>query len=487
MENDFLNASITKKISKSKDTKKHKINKNTLKKKLEESNENKHKSIFSNLNKDFTVTNDTKYNLNLNTQLFSSMFDFNFDNSLPPPLINDEQILNFKKFSNSPINFINSCTSPNTNFKKNEKFSSLSQDGSKFFVNDMHQSFYNIIKTVIYIQSHFRGYAVKKKLLINYLSRSYFTKKSIEKIINIQKIVRSFLSKINIRKKIIIDLINQKRKNSIELIIKNLRDYISIIKIKKNILINYCLEQRKIKAIFIQQSFRNYLFYKSFQQLKQDIEKNYFLDYTLNSKKVDILLYADNNSIMKKKYKKFSFTFNKLLNYFILLINPNQIFSGKYICQFVVNDIIICDNRFPTIKRKNQIFNIIYLVPKNKKITYKIIKKHNNNSNKDSINKNSSNLNKEEVKVEEDDNDDNTENSESKNYKHNMKYSLEDILEEEDEGKSVTSSSKDYKIEKALYDLSDKSLKLSKKEESDDDDEFDLNYEEYLDLKYKKK
>jgi hypothetical protein len=295
------------------------------------------------------------------------------------------------------------------------------------------------------------------------------------------------LAKIKIRKKIIIELINKKRKNSIELIIKNLRDYISIVKTKKTILINYCLEQRKIKAIFIQQSFRNYLFYKSFKQLREDIEKNYFLDYTLNAKKVDLLLYADNESITKKKYKKFSFSFNKLLKYFILLINPNQIFSGKYKCQFVVNDIIMCDNRFPTIKRKNQIFNIIYLVPKNKKITYKIIKKHNNNSNKDSINKNSSNLNKEEDKVEEDDNDDNNENSESKNYKHNMKYSLEDILEEEDEGKSVTSSSKDYKIEKALYDLSDKSLKLSKKEESDDDDEFDLNYEEYLDLKYKKK
>ena len=113
------------------------------------------------------------------------------------------------------MNFINSDTSHNINLKKNEKLSNVSQEGSKYFVNDMHQSFYNIVKTVIYIQSHFRGYVVKKKLLINYLSRSYFKKKSIEKIINIQKIVRSFLSKINLRKKIIIELINKKRKNSI--------------------------------------------------------------------------------------------------------------------------------------------------------------------------------------------------------------------------------------------------------------------------------
>ena len=484
MENDFLNVSITKKISKSKDVKKLKINKNIPKKKLEESIENKNKSIFSNLNADLAINNDTKYNFNLNTKLLSSMFDFNFDNSLSPPQINNEQILNFNKFANSSMNFIHSDNSHNINLKKNEKLLSVSQDGSKYLVNDMHQSLYDIIKTVIYIQSHFRGYAVKKKLLINYLSRSYFKKKSIEKIINIQKIVRSFLSKINLRKKLIIELINKKRKNSINLIIKKLHDYISIIKVKKTILINYCLEQRKLKAIFLQQSFRNYLFYKSFQKLRQDIEKNYFLDYTLNAKKVDILLYEDNNSINKKKYKKFSFSFNKLLKYFILLINPNQIFSGKYKCQFVVNDIIMCDNRFPTIKRKNQIFNIIYLVPKNKKITYKIVKKQNNNSKKESINKKNSNLKEEENKVDEDDND---EDSKSKKYIPNMKYSLEDIMEEEDEGKSYTSSSKEYKIEKALYDLSDKSLKLSKKEESDDDDDFDLNYEEYLNLRYKKK
>ena len=477
MENDFLNVSITKKISKSKDTKKYKINKNTLKKKLEESTENKYKSIISNIDSDLTVNNDSKYNINLNTKLLSSMFEFNFDNALTPPQLNDEQILNFKKISNSSINFLNPDASNNNNLRKNEKFSSLSQEGSKFLVNDMHQSFYNTIKTIIFIQSHFRGYVVKKNLLINYLSRDYIKKNSIVKIINIQKIVRSFLAKINIRKKIIIELINKKRKNSIELIIKNLRDYISIVKTKKTILINYCLEQRKIKAIFIQQSFRNYLFYKSFKQLREDIEKNYFLDYTLNAKKVDLLLYADNESITKKKYKKFSFSFNKLLKYFILLINPNQIFSGKYKCQFVVNDIIICDNRFPTIKRKNQIFNIIYLIPKNKKVLYKINKKQNNN------NANNSNLNQD----EEDEKDENDENSKSKIYKHNFKYSLEDIKEEDDEGKSVTSSSKDYKIEKALYELSDRSLKYSKKEESDDDDDFDINYEEYLNLKYKKK
>ena len=60
-------------------------------------------------------------------------------------------------------------------------------------------------------------------------------------------------------------------------------------------------------------------------------------------------------------------------------------------------------------------------------------------------------------------------------------------MEEEDEGKSVNSSSRDIKYEKMMNEKSDKSPKLSIKEESDeDDDEFD-SYEEYLKLKYTKK
>ena len=232
----------------------------------------------------------------------------------------------------------------------------------------------------------------------------------------------------------------------------------------------------------MQRSFRNYLFFKSFQKLKNDIDKNYFLDYPFEAKKVDILLYPNNDSINKKKNKKFSFKFNKLLNYFILLINPNNIFSGKYKCQFVVNDIIICDNRYPTIKRKNQIFNIIYLIPKNKKVIYKVISNGKIENN---------------IKLYSSDNTDNIEeNNKEKISMHNLKKSLEDIVEEDDEGISVTSS-RENKIEKALNDFSDKSLKMSKKDESendnynenDDDDENDnlaMVYKKYIKSKNKK-
>ena len=474
MENDFLNVTKTKKISKSKDTK---IYKNNLKKKIisDSNNNTKEKNLLSEIKSKskFTSNNTSKYDINLNSKILSSIFDFNFDNSISPPQLHEEQILSFQKFSNTPSIFEERNKTSNI---QNEKFSPLSQICSKFLINDMHKSLYDIINIIIKIQSHFRAFEVKKKLLKNYLSREYIKKKSILKIICIQKIVRSFLAKINVRKKLIIELINKKRKKSIELIIKKFNDFLSVIKVKKELIINYCLEQRKINAKIIQESFRNYLFYKSFKKLRQSIEVNYFLDYPFNANKVDILLYENNNSIKKKQYKKFSFSFNKLLNYFILLINPNQIFSGKYKCQFVVNDIIICDNRYPTIKRKNQIFNIIYLIPKNKKITYKVINKR----------KNDDNNNQEEEKIEEEDKNKNDENDYRIN--HYLKKSLEDIMEDEDENKSMTSSSKDYKYEKMINEISDRSLKFSKKDESEDDDDLELySYEEYLKLKYIKK
>ena len=141
-------------------------------------------------------------------------------------------------------------------------------------------------------------------------------------------------------------------------------------------------------------------------------------------------------------------------------------------------------------KRKNQIFNIIYLVPKNKKIKYKIKKKIKNHSQNNSfkaqniININI-NINQEDEKME----------NENKSIDGKIQYgndllqkSLEDIIEEDDEGKSATSSSRDIKYEKMMNEKTDKSPKLSIKEESDeDDDDFDSVYDEFLKLKSKRK
>ena len=433
------------------------------------------------------LDNENKSNFKLDTKLLSSLFNFNFENSLELPNLNNETVLNFEKFSNFSLNPIEN--NQNYNIKKNEYFPPLFQYGAKFIMNDMHKSLYNNINSIIKIQSHIRGYLVKKNLIINNLDKTYFEKKSINAIIQIQKNIRGFLLKKNIRKKIIIRLINQKRKDAINLIIKRMKIYVNIIKIKKIIFINHYLKQRNQKAIKIQETFKNYKFYKSFKKLKKEIDKSYFLYYPYKAKKVEIIIYLDDDINNKKGIKKYAFSYNKLLKYFILLINSSIIFSGKYKCQFVVNDIIICDQRYPTIQHNNGFFNIIDLIPKNntkykinpkkkiKKIK-KVIKMDKNKINNLDLSPNRKNgipCGK------------NLSNS-SSIYLDNFK--LEDIIEEDDEGKSVTSKDNRYdrklkQSDKSLIKLykNDESEKEQKKNDDEDDDSFDFTEEEYLEIK----
>ena len=433
------------------------------------------------------LDNENKSNFKLDTKLLSSLFYFNFENSLELPNLNNETVLNFEKFSNFSLNPIEN--NQNYNIKKNEYFPPLFQYGAKFIMNDMHKSLYNNINSIIKIQSHIRGYLVKKNLIINNLDKTYFEKKSINAIIQIQKNIRGFLLKKNIRKKIIIRLINQKRKDAINLIIKRMKMYVNIIKIKKIIFINHYLKQRNQKAIKIQETFKNYKFYKSFKKLKKEIDKSYFLYYPYKAKKVEIIIYLDDDINNKKGIKKYAFSYNKLLKYFILLINSSIIFSGKYKCQFVVNDIIICDQRYPTIQHNNGFFNIIDLIPKNntkykinpkkkiKKIK-KVTKRDKNKINNLDLSPNRKNgipCGK------------NLSNS-SSIYLDNFK--LEDIIEEDDEGKSVTSKDNRYdrklkQSDKSLIKLykNDESEKEQKKNDDEDDDSFDFTEEEYLEIK----
>ena len=448
--------------------------KSYMKEKNRKTNKNNPKSTFTqkriyqkslndiSLKKDFQMKallnyeNENKYNIKLDNNILSSVFNFNFENSTHPPILKNESILNFQKFFNYSFNLIES--NQNNNINKYENFPPLFQYGSKYIIDDIHSSLYNIINCIIKIQGCIRGYLVKKKLKLNNIDKVYFDKKTINIIIKIQKNIRRFLESINIRKKIIIKLIHDRRKSAIDLIIKRMKIYINTIKSKRIFFINYYLEQRKIKAKYILETFRNYKFYKSFKQLKKEIDNNYFLYYPYNAKKVDIIIYFDDGG-NKKKNKKYNFTYNNLLKYFILLINPCNFFSGKYKCQFVVNDIIIFDNRYPTIQNNNCFFNIIDLVQKNNiKCITKAKKEKNIIKNKD-IKKNENNdLFK---------NKNNEMNSNNNNIYNclNLKLSLEDIMEEDDEGKSVTS--KDNRYEKRIKYLSDNSLKLYKNEENE--------------------
>ena len=433
------------------------------------------------------LDNENKSNFKLDTKLLSSLFNFNFENSLEFPNLNNETVLNFDKFSNFSLNL--SEKNQNHNIKKNEYFPPLFQYGAKFIMNDMHKSLYNNINSIIKIQSHIRGYLVKKNLIINNLDKTYFEKKSINAIIQIQKNIRGFLLKKNIRKKIIIRLINQKRKDAINLIIKRMKIYVNIIKIKKIIFINHYLKQRNQKAIKIQETFKNYKFYKSFKKLKKEIDKSYFLYYPYKAKTVEIIIYLDDDINNKKGIKKYAFSYNKLLKYFILLINSSIIFSGKYKCQFVVNDIIICDQRYPTIQHNNGFFNIIDLIPKNN-TKYKISPKKKIKKIKKVIKMDKNKINNLDLSPNRKNGipcGKNLSNS-SSIYLDNFK--LEDIIEEDDEGKSVTSKDNRYdrklkQSDQSLIKLykNDESEKEQKKNDDEDDDSFDFTEEEYLEIK----
>lgn len=498
MKNILDNNSKGKKVSKSKDNKSYKKSKNinrinpnnrfTDNKILQSSYNTISLNNNSEIKPIFYYGNDNQYNINIDTKTLSSVFNYNFENSLENHNLKNEVILNFQKYINFSIDIIDN--NPNKKKKIYENFPPLFQYGAQYVINDMHSSLYNQIDYIIKIQSCLRGYLVKKKLIINNFDKSFFGKKSIKSIIKIQKNIRGFLQRINIRKKIIIKLINQKRKSAIELIIKRMKIYLNVIKIKKIIFINYHLEQRKQKVIYIQNSFRNYIFYKAFKKLKNEIDNNYFLYYPYKAKKVEIRIYFDDEVNNKKENKKYFFRYNKLLKYFILLINPCNIFSGKYKCQFVVNDIIIFDNRYPTIQYNNCLYNIIELIPKNnlkckpkqKKKVKKIIVKKGDKNKKNSLDSKCNNF-------------ENSKLCNSSNlYIDKLRFSLEDIIEEDDEGRSVTS--KDNRHEKIIQNLSDRSLKIYndngnekgkeheiKQNDDDDKDSFDFTEEEYLEIK----
>ena len=498
MKKEFIDFVKSKKVSKSKDNKSFNIIKNNIMKKIKTSTTNNpskfiQKKIseknqgfstekkYNNSKPQINQENENEYNLKLDTKVLSSVFKYNFENSLEPPKLRNETVLNFQKFSKFSFNPFETNTP--SEFKKTEIFSPLFQYGAKYIINDIHKSMYNNIDSVIKLQSNLRGYLVKKKLRINSLNKIYFEKKSIKSIIFIQKYIRGFLSRINIRKKIIIKFIYQKRKTAAELIIKKMQSYVNVIKMKKLLFINYHLEQRKQKAIFIQETFRNYKFYKSFKKLKKEIDANYYLDYPYPAQKVEIILCFDDEINKKKESKKFFFVYNKLLKKFILLINPTKIFSGKYKCQFVVNDIIIFDKRYPTVQHNNEFYNIIELIQKNKNLKSKTNQKPKNKSLSQNINDNNKNKklikdikkqngNKKKGKIDhkkkgiDKKNDKNLSNSSNIKLE-NLKLALEDIIEEEDEGKSVTS--KDNKYDKRLSEIGDKNIKIFRSEEKDKD------------------
>jgi hypothetical protein len=263
----------------------------------------------------------------------------------------------------------------------------------------------------------------------------YLETKNISKIVLLQKHIRSFLARLRIRKKIIMNYIKQRRKAAINKIINKMRSYNNILKTKKLIFIKNKIEERNKYAKYIQETFRNYKFYNSFKKLMKEMNEKYFIIYPFKGNKVEIIIYLEeNNNLIPRKY---TFYYNKLLKCFTLFINPEKLYAGKYKCQFVIDDIVICERNYPYIQYKNELYNIISFNINRKKKFEKRKKrkeKSKNNKNIDNNNENTKKLNYNSILAKA-----------GKNYQNNFykeeEYNdeLEDIKEEEDEGKSTTS------------------------------------------------
>jgi len=370
----------------------------------------------------------------------TSFFNIDTDNIIDLPDITDEKILDFNIYS--PLTDLgDKNNNKNYNYNFGEYLSSLGKYGLRYVNNDIYNCTNDKNDKIIFLQSCVRSFLVKKKLNFNMLNKIFLERKNIKKIISLQKNVRCFLVKLRVRKKIIINFIKQKRKIAIKLIINKMRSYNNILKMKKLYLIKNKMEERNKYAKYIQETFRNYKFYNSFKKLMKEINEKYFIIYPCKGNKVELIIYLEdgtsNNDLISKRY---TFNYNKLLNCFVLFINPSKLYAGKYKCQFIIDDIVIRDKNYPYIQYKNELYNIIEFKSnkRNKEKKKKKKDKKNNNNNNTKIIDNNENIKENRIK----------DKKTVKNYKNTFyqeeEYNdeLEDIKEEEDEGRSTTS--KDY-------------------------------------------
>ena len=331
------------------------------------------------LNK-INLQNDLNEKINLDFKNLSFLFNININNVIDIPDFNDEKILDFNIYT-PIIEDNNSDNKNNINNDSEEELSPICKYGLRYINYDIYNKTIDKSNKAILIQSFLRGFFLRKKINLNMLNKEYLENRNTKLIIFLQKNIRTFLAKLKIRKKIIMNYINQRRKKAINIIINNMRSYNNILKTKKLLFIKNKLDERNKYAKYIQETFRNYKFYNSFKKFMKELNEKYSIIYPSKGNKVELIIYLEeNNNLIPKKY---IFNYNKILKCFVLFINPNKLFSGKYKCQFIIDDIVICDRNYPYAQYNNELYNIIeFKLNRNKKVEKRKKRKLKNNINK---------------------------------------------------------------------------------------------------------
>ena len=331
------------------------------------------------LNK-INLQNDLNEKINLDFKNLSFLFNININNVIDIPDFNDEKILDFNIYT-PIIEDNNSDNKNNINNDSEEELSPICKYGLRYINYDIYNKTIDKSNKAILIQSFLRGFFLRKKINLNMLNKEYLENRNTKLIIFLQKNIRTFLAKLKIRKKIIMNYINQRRKKAINIIINNMRSYNNILKTKKLLFIKNKLVERNKYAKYIQETFRNFKFYNSFKKFMKELNEKYSIIYPSKGNKVELIIYLEeNNNLIPKKY---IFNYNKILKCFVLFINPNKLFSGKYKCQFIIDDIVICDRNYPYAQYNNELYNIIeFKLNRNKKVEKRKKRKLKNNINK---------------------------------------------------------------------------------------------------------
>ena len=299
--------------------------------------------------KKMNLENDFYENINLDFKNLSSLFNINTNNIIDLPNFNGEKILD--------LNYENKSDEEINNILDEDEIPPICKYGLRYINYDIYNSTNDKIDKLILIQSFIRGFLLRKKIDFNLLNKINLENRNIKKIIFIQKHIRAFLVKLGLRKKIIMNYIKQSRKSAINIIIDNMRSYNNELRTKKLFFLKSKIEERNKYAKYIQETYRNYKFYNLFKKFMKEIHEKYSIIYPCKGNKVELIIYLEGNNILIPK--KYTFYFFKPLKCFVLFINYNKMNEGKYKCQFIIDDIAICDKNYPYTKYKNELYNII--------------------------------------------------------------------------------------------------------------------------------
>ena len=212
---------------------------------------------------------------------------------------------------------------------------------------------YNKNEKIILIQKHIRGFLSKK--IIDEEVNKIIARKIINKILIIQRVIRKFLHKKKSLSGLIVNIIHNERISKSNKItdIFSLYHYRNLY--KKNLIIKKIIKARHDSILLIQNTFKSYIFIKKVKEILKREKKSYVLTYPFAAKKVQIKIYLSNS------YKIYDYNICPIRKYFVLYIDKNSINEGEYLCNIIVNDNLILDNRYKYIVDKNNIlYNLIY-------------------------------------------------------------------------------------------------------------------------------